>query len=245
MPTADIPPIQFQDYPIDVTIRIYRQGARYKADIFALGQMHIVPIELSPHDLPTLNMQLQEAMQVVVSDLSDQTPKATISAETQLRPLAEFGRYLFGRMFGHQDALAAIERLTTRQRQVSVLQTIQKRLSHRRPLSIQVVSEDFSLPWELLYPAGLDEPLSYKHFWGMSYIISRVIAQEHRPGAFVSPVITFRHQPKLGLLTYCGLSSVLEKEIPFFEYLASTGQIALSKLRALNFEKKTRRDPNI
>lgn len=220
--STEIPPIAFQDYPVDIHLRIYREGARYGADIFAVGRSQRVPIEMSPEDLVALNKQLQEAVgEVAAENLEDWTPTPG-ELEEQIRPLAEVGHYAFKQVFGHHDALAAIQELLA--------------LSQR--VSIQVASEDFFLPWELLYPVSPDKPLSCEHFWGMNYIISRVIVQGARPGAFVSPVIPVAQRPRLGLLTYCGLSGVVKKEIPFFENLDGDGKIALFKLRALDPGKK-------
>lgn len=219
---AQIPPLAFQNYPIDVHVRIYRKGTRYGADIFAVGQVQRVPIEMSPQDLVALNRQLQEAVsEVACENVGDWTPTPA-ELEGQLTPLAEVGHYAFRQVLGHHDTLAAIQEL----------------LALSQQLSIQIASEDFVLPWELIYPTSLDEPLSYQHFWGMNYIISRVIVQEVRPGAFVSPVIPVALRPKLGLLTYLQLPSVREKEVPFFEKLNTDGKIALFKLRALDPEKK-------
>ena len=213
---AEVPPIVFQDYPVDIHLRVYREGARYGADIFAVGRFQRMSIEMSPQDLVVLNRQLQQAMQ----DLRDQLTATELDA--QLRPLAEAGNYAFKQVFRDHQALVAIQEL----------------LALGPRVSLQVASEDFFLPWELFYPVDLDDPLSYEHFWGMNHIISRVIVQEARPGAFVSPAIPVVNRPKLGLLTYCGLPSVVEKEVPFFEKLDGDGEIDLFKLRALDPEKK-------
>jgi len=216
------PPVSLSDYPIDIHLRIYREGAWYGADIFAMEQVQRVPIKMSPQDLVALNKQLQEAIGEIASENVEDWMPTPAELEEQLSPLMEVGHHAFKQVFGHHDALAVIQELLTLSTQVS----------------IQIASEDFFLPWELIYPVSLDEPLSCEHFWGMNYIISRVIVQEARPGAFVPPVIPVDPHPKLGLLTYCGLPKVVEKEIPFFEKLADDGKIALFKLRALKPEKK-------
>jgi hypothetical protein len=208
-----------QDH-IDIEIRIYREGARYGANMIAVGCCQRLPIEMSPQDLMALNRQLQEEMQCTAAGGMEEPAPAEL--EARLRPLAEAGRFAFKRVFGHHDALAAIEDLFAMSRRVS----------------IEVTSEDCFLPWELLYPVSLDEPLSYEHFWGMNHTISQVIVQEARPGAFVSPVISFAQRPRLGLLTYCRLSGVMAKEIPFFEKLNEDGRITLFRLRPLDPEKK-------
>jgi len=217
---AEIPPIAFLDYPVDIQIRIYREGARYGADLIALGRSPRVPIEMSPKDLEALNERLQEKMKAIAEEIAEEPQSAEL--EAPLRSLAEVGNYAFRQVFGHRDTQAAIQELTA--------------LSGK--VSIQITSEDFFLPWELLYPISLNEPLAYEHFWGMNYIISRVIVQETRPGDFVAPAIPIVHLPKLGLLTYGGLPSVEKKELPFFEKLADDGKIALFKLRPLDPENK-------
>ncbi len=219
---AKLPPIAFQDYPVDIHVRIYGGRSRYEADIFAVGQAQRVPIQMSPQDMVILNKQLQKAVSEIASVNVEAWVPTRAELEEQIRPLAEVGRYAFKQVFGHHDALATIRELLA--------------LSTR--ISIQVTSEDFFLPWDLLYPVSLEEPLSYEHFWGMNYIISRVIVQPARPGAFVSPLIPVAVRPRLGLLTYGGLPYVVEKEIPFFEKLDGDGKIALFKLRALDPHKK-------
>jgi hypothetical protein len=219
---TEIPPVAYQDYPVDIQLRIYREGARYGADIFAVGQMQRVPIEMSPQDLVALNKQLQEVVSEVASENVEGWTPTFAEIEEQLSPLAEAGHFAFKQVFGHHDALAVIQEL----------------LALGQKISIQVASEDFFLPWELLYPISPEEAFSYEHFWGMNYIISRVIVQAARPGAFVSPVISVAPRAKLGLLTYSGLPCVADKEIPFFEKLAQDGKITLFKLRGLDPGKK-------
>jgi len=220
---AKIPPLAFQDYPVDIQLRIYQKGTRYEADLFAqeMGHPQRVPIEMTPHDLLALNKQLQEEIQAVASDIDEGEPVA-LEPGTRVRQLAEAGNYAFKKVFGHHDAMAVIQTLLN--------------LSAR--VSIQVTSQDFFLPWELLYPSSLDELVAYDNFWGMNHVISRLIVQEARPGAFVSPIIPVASRPRLGLLTYGGLPSVMEKEIPFFEKLDGDGKLALFKLRSLDPEKK-------
>jgi hypothetical protein len=219
---VEIPPIAFQDYPVHVQIRVYREGARYGADIFAVGQMRRVPIEMSSQDLVALNNQLQGEMQVIASASVEEDNLMSTELEASLQALAEVGHFAYKLVLSHRDARAAIQEL----------------LDLSQNASIQIVSEDFFLPWELIYPADLGQPLSYEHFWGMNYVISRVIVQQNRPGAFISPVIPVTHLPRLGLLTYSNLPAVEEKEMPFFQKLEEDGKVALLKLRPLDSSKK-------
>lgn len=221
---AQMPPIAFQDYPVDIHLRIYQEKSQYRADVFAVGQGQRFHIEMSPHDVSALNKQFQEAVDAVSRDNTShgESEPTTAELEGQIRTLAEVGHYAFKRVFGYPDAQAIAREL----------------LSLGSGISLQIASEDFSLPWELIYPNSLDESPSYRCFWGMKHIISRVIVQEHRPGAFVAPVIYLSNRPSIGLLTDRSLQGVVEKEIPFFERLDGHGKIALFKLRALDPEKK-------
>lgn len=222
---VEIPPLAYQDYPIDIHIRVYQEGARHGADIRAIGKALRVPVEMSVHDLRALSRQLQTAVETAAKEMAKDQALTADKREGQLRTLAEKGHYAFKRVFGHPDALTAIQDL----------------LALSPKVSIEIVSENFFLPWELLYPdpVGLeDEPLSYERFWGMNCVISRVIVQSTRPGAFVSPVIHVADRPRLGLLTYLGLDHVVKREIPFFEQLHDNGKIALFHLRPLDRKKK-------
>src|SRR5690606_7678109 len=154
---------------------------------------------------------------------SEDEKLSTEESSKQLREIAEVGNYAFKRAFSNSTAIEAINNL----------------LSLQESINIQIASEDFSLPWELIYPFELNLELSYEKFWGMNYIISRVIVQNDRSVAFVPPTIYFESHPKLGLLSYSNLPSVAEREIPYFEKLAYDGKITLLKLRALDIDKKT------
>ncbi len=217
---AEIPPLKYQNYPIDIHLRIYRDGAHYGADIFAVGRSLRVPIELTLYDLAALNGRLQETMRKTAQGFAKNTHPS--DAETLLVGLAEAGNYAYKKVFSHPDARLAIEDL----------------LGMGKPTTVQIATEDFFLPWEIFYPVNLDEPVSGEHFWGMNYVISRVIVQNARPGAFVSPEIKVEGCPTLGLCTYDKLTAVAEKEIPFFEHLQTEGKIRLSQLRSLDAGRK-------
>jgi hypothetical protein len=217
-----IPPIEFQNYPIDVRLRIYPTGQRYDLEIQAEGQLLRRPIDMTPSDLLALNKRLQQEIEATVYENTEGLSPTSNDLEAQILPLAETGGYAFRRIFSHPDAEEAIQTLVTRNGSVS----------------IEITSEDFFLPWELIYPVSLDEPLSYEHFWGMGYVISRVIAKGVHSGAFVSPTIVVDSAPNFGLLTYGGLHSVAEQEIPFFRKLDEDHKIHLLQLRALDPHKK-------
>lgn len=220
--TANIPPLAFQDYSIDVQIRIYQTGARYGADIFAMGQMRRIPIEMSAHDLADLNKQLQEAIKNTAHWAAHHIGETTKDLQEQLYPLAELGNYVYRKIFSYHDTM-------------NIMQSL---LAMSSKATIEIASEDFFVPWELLYPVSLNKPVSYRHFWGMNYIISRVIIQNDYSVAFIPPTIPFSSRPKLGLLTNSSLSAVVDTEVPFFEKLHNDGKIHLFRLRNLDAHPK-------
>ena len=212
---AKIPPFAYHNDPIDIYISIYREGEQYGADIVATGRVLRVPIKMSVHDLAALNEQLSQKMKAVINK---NTTKET--QREKLLQLAEIGHYTFKQVF-NEDAQ----------------EVIQKLLAMSQRISIEISSDNFFLPWELIYPLRPDVDLSYEHFWGMNYIVSRVF-KANNPGAWVTPVISICSRLKMGLLTDSRLPSVVEKEIPFLEKLEKDGKIHLFKLRPLNPTKK-------
>jgi len=98
---------------------------------------------------------------------------------------------------------------------------------------IQVASEDFFIPWELLYDGPLNAQDNTSYFWGTNHIISRTIIQDARPGDFV-PSIIESSRPRVGLVVYDSLEYVSKKEIPTLRELHRSKRIQLSLLRSLN-----------
>lgn len=225
--TTKIPPLAFQNYPVNIYLRIYPKPKNmgYELEILAEGIAQRSYINMLPHDLESLNKLLQKDLYSITrTNLAEQQPTAE-ELKNQIYALAKVGNYAFKKVFGHSDAVTC--------------QAIQDAFALSQQASIQIVSDQFFLPWELIYPVTLDKPLSYDNFWGMKHIISRVIPQDNRPGAFVSPNIECnKNITKLGLLTYRGLTGVVEKEIYFFKKLQNEGKISLFEMRPLDLNQK-------
>lgn len=217
--TSIIPLTEFADSPIDIQIRIRPNANVYESEVFAEGRWYKYPINISPSDLTNIGKRLQNAAEKATEDESNLNPGEDL---VQLvRELAEVGHYAFKRIFIDNEAWSLVDSIT-------------KYRNSTIPISIQITSENFFLPWELLYPENLDKEISCKNFFGAKYIISRAIVQNERPGAFVPNSIKVLDSLQLGLLSNTSLPSVLNEEIPFFENLESTGRIMLSKLRVLD-----------
>lgn len=215
-----LPDFAFLDYPVDVALLIYRDSVRYGLDIHAEYQKQRFSIDMSLHDLQALSKEFQQEMQTITRENSDEEPSTVEVVEKNLRPLAEIGHYAFKKIFSDQTAEAAIKSL----------------MILSRYLCFEINTEEFFLPWELLYDVSLEEPLSFENFWGMKYVITRTIVRKDRRS--FSPIIRFENAPTVGLLTYRGLPHVTKIEIPFFEELERTCKIKLSKLDSLNPDQK-------
>jgi len=219
---VEIPPANFTGYPVHTTLRISRERGKYKLELHALGTVATVPIDITPHDLAALKADFRREIEPFARQSIGSKAPTAADLQERLRPLAEVGHHAYMEIFGHRSALQtiqAIDRFGTR-------------------TYFEVASEDFFLPWELLYPNSLEESLSYEHFWGLNHIISRVIVQRNPAPLGIWPVIPFTSRPKLGLLVHHKLAAVTDKEIPFFNRLLREGRIALFELRALDPNKR-------
>jgi hypothetical protein len=208
-----------EDYRPDVLIHINPCGEKYRAYIDVRSQTIRASINMTHHDLAALNKDFQREMEAIAKRGKTTREEWKI----QFRPLAEIGKRTFRRVFGDSSNFNRI--LTSLHQDPT------------RPCSIAIISEEFFLPWELIYPTEPSEdpfePIYCDHFWGMRYIIHRTV-----PNSTFHDSTTIPHRPKLGLLTDKGLPSVEEKEIPFFNKLQKDGKICLLLLPDLDPEKE-------
>lgn len=216
--SAKLSSTAYQKSSMDILLRVFQFRTKFILEIHAWGRSLRCPMDITAHDLQEMNQQLQQAMYFTARN-TDQSPPNQITLEN----LAEVGHYAFRRLFFHSDAFDAITTLT----------------NSNSNLTIQVATEDFFLPWELIYPFSPCNP-SYECFWGMNHVISRTITQCNYSGAFVSPKISINSIPKLGVITYGGLEGVIQEEIPYFRSLEGSQQIQLFILQPL--DKSRRRD---
>jgi hypothetical protein len=209
-------PLSFMDnFPVHVQLRILSKGGEYEADISAeWGMFHRFRIGLRPHDVDELNLELQQAIEQLVGSFEEQdTYKEALSR------LAYKGNFAFKRIFAE-----GIPR-----------ETVRKAL--KKDATIQIPSEDFFIPWELLYDGPLGTQVNISCFWGMQYIVSRALIQEARPGDLSSPIIQ-SPCPRIGFIAYSELKHVVEKEIPALKALHEQKRISLLLLRPLKIDQR-------
>lgn len=201
---------------VDVHLRIYPDDHFYKAELQISGvKPQRFRIGLTPHDVEELNLELQEA----IEEVSNRCEEAGGCSEL-LSELANAGKSAFNRIFAEGGPRETIYK---------ALEII----STKTGVTIEISSENFFIPWELLYHETLDEPVDASNFWGMRYIIARTLIQDNRPGDMVSPIIQ-SSCPEVGLIAYKELEYVAGKEIPALQVLDQKKQIHLSCLPSLD-----------
>jgi hypothetical protein len=203
----------YREHRLDIGLSIYSHGNRWEMDIDAREQViRRIPININAKRLCEINESLREAAGKALHHAQN---GAKAELQRDLQGLADEGNLVFMEVFEQRDAW----------------KTMQKLFSQAENITIQITSEDFSIPWELLYSDKPEKP--YDSFWGMKYIISRAIVDRET----IEPTtIRVDLKPKLGLLALVheSLPSIRAKEIPFFKKLKKDGKIALQQLPGLD-----------
>lgn len=218
--TARVRFTDFRDHQIDINLRIYTRGQKWDMDISARGQSRTrIPVNIKNKYLLELNQRLRNAAGKAMHHAQIGGRVAQEEYEADLKALAQEGNLAFNEIFSQTEAREMMEKF----------------FRSDKNITIEINAEDFSIPWELLYSASLEKP-AYKNFWGMKYIVSRIINQDDRPGDIESTTIEVQSKPKLGLfaLKTNNLPSISTKEIPFFQKLKKAGKISLRVLPGLD-----------
>jgi len=203
------------NFPLHVQIRVFSNGSGYMADINAnWSNWHRFRIGIKPHDLEELNSELQQAIEEVSRNFENEG----IGREA-LAKLAQMGTYAFKRIFSEGAPREIVNKIL------------------KMNATIQFSSEDFFIPWELLYDGPLGAQIDVSYFWGMRHIVSRALIQDLRPGDLDSPIIQSTC-PHVGLISYNDLEYVVGKEIPVLEELHRQKRILLLPLRPLNANQR-------
>jgi hypothetical protein len=214
-----IPSLGYFPERMHIHLRIRPSKRQYLMDIHVNGQVkERIPISITLEDLDRIAAGLHAELESLVDEHGSLEVIPQARVRLGLEKLATEGYFVFLQVFKHEQTRKAILTL----------------LSQQENAHIQVSSEGFALPWELLYPIMPDNSLSFEHFWGFRHIISRTIVRDD--AEFYSPNILAAPQTKVGLLFY-ELPGAREIELPFFERLHANGAISLDQLPALDPNK--------
>lgn len=215
MPTKQSHRLSSDPLPVHVTIHIFAENGKYVAQVFGEEIFHFY-INLTPDDIKSLNDLLQEALQAVSNTLG----KGTVS-ESSFQELANQGSYAFQRIFAKD------------------LQRISNALQGGTGKVVQIVSDSFFVPWDLLYDGPLEVGTMIEGFWGTRYCIRRSIEEVENARAYplLPELETLR--PKVGLIASDRLPYVLSQEIPALRKLHGQKKIELEHLRDLSTTQRS------
>lgn len=224
MPIEKILRLPFNDnFLVDVQIRIKASNNGYKAYVQGgVGSENPFDINITKNDVVDLNSQLQEVLQEVHSYFDPDNPSIG-DPDQALRLLANKGAYAFNKIFHDEQSRDLIRKAL--------------KSSHGRV--VQITSNDFLIPWEIVYDLPISSRVDILGFWGMRHIVARSLAQSKRSGDFVPPFIKSQ-RPRVGMVTCQELSQVLSYEIPAFKEMDNNGIIDLSVLPTLNPLRRTK-----
>lgn len=210
------------DFPLSISIRIWHSNEKYQvyisSDYSEDSEKPKDPdeIELNKYQVNVINTELQSRIQGVSVTVKETGGNAE-GYHKALSKLAKTGRASFNKIFTRGKLRNKIhERLRT-------------------DATIQVVSEDFFIPWELLYDGPLYDQVDACYFWGMQYVVLRVLTPGAGSGDFASS--TLPPMPLVGL-AYDELPYVLHKEIPTLTNFEQKEKIRLSRLSSLAPQKQ-------
>jgi len=204
------------DLPVNVQISIepLERDRGYRICIIADGwDWCEFFIPLKRDDIKNLNAKLQTAIESVTYIFGESDTDLN-ERRKALFELAEKGHFAFNKIFTEGELRDTVYAIL------------------KRSETIQVTSNDFIIPWDLLYGAPLDDQVDAFNFWGMRYIVSRNLIRAGNRDAFTSS--TIQSPPRVGLIAYNKLKHVIDKEIPALKRLEEQQQIVLLPLRELD-----------
>src|SRR5258705_1063564 len=142
---------------VDVQLRIYAAGTGYDAYIQAgVSSRHPLEIGIAQGDIKDLNGELQAALQNLQSAFdAGHTDKK--EQDQTLLTLSKMGRSAFNKIFRRGPARDLV------------------RQALRKARTIQITSQEFLLPWEVLYDMPVSKRTDVQGFWGMRYNLSRFL----------------------------------------------------------------------
>ncbi|MBD3309503.1 CHAT domain-containing protein [candidate division KSB3 bacterium] len=221
---APLPPLKYHTDPIEVTLRVraVENASAFDMDIHT-DSWDRIRVNISKNGLERLNTDLQKVLNSIAREFRQRVEQGWKPSGDELSQalydLAFQGSNAFRLIFGESP------------KDQTAIRAVLEQCSNG---TICIASDDFFIPWEILYDGDLaTQSASFNHFWGMRYIIARYM----RPGTRINPILEVG-APRVGLLTNERILGVKRREIPFFEGLAKKGRIVLYKLRALDPDHK-------
>ncbi len=167
----------FAVQPRDVSLTILRMADEFKLILISPGVAATATLPIKPMELQDIALQAREKLLAVVNFTQDKRAfyqaaldiPPEIDAQTS-RQLAEVGFRLYQRIFFGPSADEQCKNLGRKLRE----------LAQKEKLKIQIFSQEFVLPWGLLYMADRFDPnrVDVQLFLGLKHIIEHIPLQQ-------------------------------------------------------------------
>jgi len=202
--------ITMRDPGVDCYLSLVSQAGAYVGKLFTAEGSQPVQINIAPQELTKLTKEIRREMESMAHEVPSTGLLPPAKLDEYLPHLAMLGHYAFKQIFNEPASLK-----------------LEQHLLSKEGGSIQIETDSFFFPWELLYTVDPASALTYENFWGLKYDISRLIVQRPRQNAVVSAASHANVPPKLGLIADATIEFVQEQEIPFFSKLSNTNKLDL------------------
>ncbi|GIL15505.1 MAG: hypothetical protein BroJett039_06780 [Chloroflexota bacterium] len=155
------------DFPVAVQITIHAHDIGYLGTLqVGLDRPYRLPIPLKERDVEDLNGEIQRALEQTATAF--ESSANTMAQQEALAELAKIGRFAYLSIFPSENIRIALARAL----QIGT--------------TIQVTSDAFFIPWELLYLGESGASVNLNDFWGMRYVVSRAAGGFRRRTARVA-----------------------------------------------------------
>ena len=214
------------DFSVNVQININPCNSAYTADITAEGNWWSFPINVTPRDVEAINSELQQAIEEVSTCFNESDGTIDDTFDDTLAELARKGKWAFNEIF----------------QQGKPREIISNALKVGK--TIQFTSQNFFLPWELLYDGRLNVETDVTCFWGMRHIVTRQLKIENpHLGQIDFPEIA--SSPHVGLIADTDLEYIKKEEYPTLKEFHRNNQIDLSHLGSMNSRDRDQHDKEL
>jgi hypothetical protein len=173
-----------------------------------------IDVSRRERDLAEVNDELRNALNTVRQYFGNQIElsEEETTSESYLQAIDELAR----------RGNAAFKRLFPRPGDQEYIR--QALAQSQSTANVEISTDSFFLPWELLYDSYDSESVSWRGFWGFQHNISCVLSNVRQKQ---SSIISTEDNPRITLFANPELKSVREREVPYFHGLCDEDRIQL------------------
>ncbi len=209
--------------PRDLALSLHfapSEGRTYCARAHHGTSARTLDITLRESDLAELSEGLRDALEDVrrcFGDTVEIDDEGDESRHAVLDRLARRGYAAFNRIFSRPEDRAYVT----------------SALAASSAANVEIRTDSFFLPWELLYEPYDAARLSYRNFWGFRYDIGRLVNGVRQTA---TAHIVANGPPQLALFSDPDLTHAVEQERPYFRDMGDRGTVALREWSAVELD---------